>query len=115
MRKWGDYSVYLSASEMRNFLRDPKRSPQTAPSLETLTPQVARRISSSVQGKELRIAKTRVPPEPRRTVMRRALRQYAPALLLALGLLALPSVGVAQALGTVAGNVRDASGRVCPA
>ena len=46
--------------------------------------------------------------------MRRALRQYAPALLLVLGLLALPSVGAAQVLGTVAGTVKDPSGGVLP-
>ena len=46
--------------------------------------------------------------------MRRVLRQYAPALLLALGLLALPGVGVAQVLGTVAGTVKDPSGGVLP-
>ena len=46
--------------------------------------------------------------------MRRALRQHAPALLLALGLLALPCVSAAQALGTVAGTVKDASGAVLP-
>ena len=46
--------------------------------------------------------------------MRRALRQYAPALLLALGLLALPCVGAAQVLGTVAGTVKDPSGGVLP-
>ena len=46
--------------------------------------------------------------------MRRVLRQYAPALLLALGLLALPCVGAAQVLGTVAGTVKDPSGGVLP-
>ena len=42
------------------------------------------------------------------------MREYARALLLALGLLALPCVGAAQVLGTVAGNVKDASGAVLP-
>ena len=42
--------------------------------------------------------------------MRRALRQYAPALLLGLGMLAVPCVSVAQVLGTVAGTAKDASG-----
>ncbi len=46
--------------------------------------------------------------------MRRALRQYAPALLLALGLLTVPCVSAAQVLGTVAGTVKDASGGVLP-
>ena len=46
--------------------------------------------------------------------MRRALRQHAPALLLALGLLVLPCVSAAQVLGTVAGNVKDPSGAVLP-
>jgi Carboxypeptidase regulatory-like domain len=46
--------------------------------------------------------------------MRRALRQQAPALLLALGLLALPCVSAAQVLGTVAGTVKDASSAVLP-
>jgi carboxypeptidase family protein len=46
--------------------------------------------------------------------MRRALRQYAPALLLALGILAVPCASAAQVLGTVAGTVKDASGGVLP-
>ena len=46
--------------------------------------------------------------------MRRALRQYAPALLLALGIMAVPCVSAAQVLGTVAGTVKDASGGVLP-
>jgi hypothetical protein len=46
--------------------------------------------------------------------MRRALRQYAPALLVAVGLLAVPSISAAQALGAVAGTVKDASGAVLP-
>jgi hypothetical protein len=46
--------------------------------------------------------------------MRRALRQYAPALLLGLGMLAVPCVSVAQVLGTVAGTAKDASGGVLP-
>jgi hypothetical protein len=46
--------------------------------------------------------------------MGRALRQYAPALLVALGLLAVPSISTAQALGAVAGTVKDASGAVLP-
>jgi len=46
--------------------------------------------------------------------MRRALRQHAPALLVALALVALPCVSAAQVLGTVAGTVKDASGGVLP-
>ena len=46
--------------------------------------------------------------------MRRALRQYAPALLLALGMMVVPCVSAAQVLGTVAGTVKDASGGVLP-
>ncbi len=46
--------------------------------------------------------------------MRRALREDAPALLLALGILTLPCVGAAQVLGTVAGTVKDPSGGVLP-
>ena len=46
--------------------------------------------------------------------MRRALREHAPALLLALGILTLPCVGAAQVLGTVAGTVKDPSGGVLP-
>ena len=42
--------------------------------------------------------------------MRRVLRQYAPALLLALGLVAVPCVSAAQVLGSVAGTVKDTSG-----
>src|ERR1043165_5092184 len=42
------------------------------------------------------------------------LRQYAPTLILALGLLGLPALGTAQVLGTLAGTVRDASGAVLP-
>jgi hypothetical protein len=49
-----------------------------------------------------------------RKAMRRALRLYAPALLLALGLLTLPCVSAAQVLGTVAGAVQDVSGGVLP-
>ena len=45
---------------------------------------------------------------------RRVLRQYAPILLLAFGLVSLPRVSSAQVLGTVAGTVRDASGAVLP-
>jgi hypothetical protein len=46
--------------------------------------------------------------------MRRALRQCAPALLVALGILTLPCVSAAQVLGTVAGTVKDPSGAVLP-
>ena len=46
--------------------------------------------------------------------MRRALRQNVPALLLALGIVAVPGVGAAQVLGAVAGTVKDASGGVLP-
>ena len=46
--------------------------------------------------------------------MRRVMRQYAPALLLALGLVALPCVAAAQVLGTVAGTAKDPSGGVLP-
>src|SRR5678815_4054014 len=46
--------------------------------------------------------------------MRRALRQYAPALLLALGLLAVPCTSAGQVLGSIAGNVKDTSGAVLP-
>ena len=46
--------------------------------------------------------------------MRRVMRQYAPALLVALGFLALPCIGAAQVLGTVAGIVKDPSGGVLP-
>ena len=46
--------------------------------------------------------------------MRRALRQYAPALLLALAIAGVPCVSAAQVLGTVAGTVKDASGGVLP-
>src|SRR5688572_12278672 len=46
--------------------------------------------------------------------MRRALRQYAPALVLVLGLVAMPCVSAAQVLGAVAGTVKDASGGVLP-
>jgi hypothetical protein len=49
-----------------------------------------------------------------RTAMRRVLRQHAPALLAALGLLIVPCVSAAQVLGTVAGTVTDASGGVLP-
>jgi hypothetical protein len=42
------------------------------------------------------------------------MRERVVALLLALGLLSLPSLAHAQALGTVAGNVKDASGAVLP-
>ena len=42
------------------------------------------------------------------------LRQHAPILLLALGLVSLPCVSAAQVLGTVAGTVRDVSGAVLP-
>src|SRR6478736_8083660 len=46
--------------------------------------------------------------------MRRALRQHAPILFLALGLASTPSVSTAQVLGTVTGTVKDASGAVLP-
>ena len=49
-----------------------------------------------------------------RTAMRRALRRYAPTLLLFLGIVTLPCVSAAQTLGTVAGTVKDASGGVLP-
>src|SRR5499426_3575192 len=45
---------------------------------------------------------------------RRAMRQRARALLLVIGVLALPSASFAQALGTIAGNVKDPSGAVLP-
>ena len=46
--------------------------------------------------------------------MRRALREYAPVLLLALGLLAVPNTSAGQVLGSIAGNVKDTSGAVLP-
>ena len=46
--------------------------------------------------------------------MRSALRQHAPVLLLALGLVSLPCASAAQVLGTVAGTVSDPSGAVLP-
>ena len=46
--------------------------------------------------------------------MRRVLRQYAPILLLACGLVSVPAVAAAQVLGSVAGTVKDASGAVLP-
>jgi hypothetical protein len=46
--------------------------------------------------------------------MRRGLQQYAPALLLTFGLIALPCASAAQVLGTVAGTVKDPSGAVLP-
>jgi hypothetical protein len=46
--------------------------------------------------------------------MRRALRQHAAILILALGLVSMPCVTAAQVLGTVTGTVRDASGGVLP-
>src|SRR6188768_1701694 len=42
------------------------------------------------------------------------MRERAIALLLTLGFLAIPSLSNAQVLGTVAGNVKDASGAVLP-
>ena len=42
------------------------------------------------------------------------MRERAMALLLTLGVLALPSVTYAQALGSIAGAARDASGAVLP-
>src|SRR5688572_12873437 len=46
--------------------------------------------------------------------MRIVLRKYAPALLLALGLLAVPCTSAGQVLGSIAGNVKDTSGAVLP-
>src|SRR4026207_37910 len=42
------------------------------------------------------------------------MRERAIALLLTLGFLAIPSLSNAQTLGTIAGNVKDASGAVLP-
>jgi hypothetical protein len=42
------------------------------------------------------------------------LRQYAPILLLACGLVSVPCIGGAQVLGSVAGTVKDASGALLP-
>src|SRR5215510_1942219 len=42
------------------------------------------------------------------------MRQRARALLLVIGILALPSASFAQALGAIAGNVKDGSGAVLP-
>ena len=42
------------------------------------------------------------------------MRERATALLLTLGFLAIPSLSTAQALGTIAGAVKDASGAVLP-
>ena len=42
------------------------------------------------------------------------MRERAIALLLALGMFAIPSMTYAQALGTIAGAVKDASGAVLP-
>src|SRR5262245_38759206 len=52
----------------------------------------------------------RAPRRPRR----RAMRQLTRALLLLVGLLALPAASGAQVLGTIAGNVKDGSGAVLP-
>ena len=46
--------------------------------------------------------------------MRSALRQHAPVLLLALGLVSMPCASAAQVLGTLTGTVRDASAAVLP-
>ena len=45
---------------------------------------------------------------------RREMRQLARVLVLVLAVTALPSAAGAQALGAVAGNVKDASGAVLP-
>src|SRR5262245_24631070 len=56
------------------------------------------------------MAAMRAPRRPRR----RAMRHLTRALLLVIGILALPSASFAQVLGSIAGNVKDGSGAVLP-